>query len=228
MEFGLVGAGGVITHAFTFDVVDMLSIADRSIVFTGKVGRGEVHVGATLRLTSPAGETVVKVKSLEPAGFRRAGAQAGDNVAIVVEPVDLDDVADGFYQGPGKQFAVTSLTLRGCNDPVGPTPHSAILYLVEPGPRPPYYLIADLVWGEGANIDSDGDSTTPADTQWTELSMQLRDRMPEAVIHVDPISHQPLILQIHSSDGSLTQQVASFLCQQSGGYITNEPPLSAP
>ena len=97
---------------FEFVVVDVLLIAGRSIIFTGKIGSGEVRVGDNLSLQSPQGQMVVMVMSLEPSGFRVAGAHAGDNVAIIVEYMNLEPVADGFRFTAGKQVQVQSLTLR--------------------------------------------------------------------------------------------------------------------
>ncbi|WP_028103405.1 hypothetical protein [Pseudoduganella violaceinigra] len=98
---------------FEYEVVDVLPIGDRCIVFTGKIGKGQVHVGDELRLKSPKGEVGVIVMSLEPRGFRLAGALAGDNVAIVVEPFCLDDIADGFVHVEGITYQVSALTLHG-------------------------------------------------------------------------------------------------------------------
>jgi selenocysteine-specific translation elongation factor len=99
--------------AFEYAVVDVLLIAERCIVFTGSVGSGAVHVGDDLFLQSPQGHIAVKVISLEPRGFRTAGARAGDNVAVVVDYVDLARVADGFTLGADNRVEVRSLTLRG-------------------------------------------------------------------------------------------------------------------
>jgi translation elongation factor EF-1alpha len=98
---------------FEYRVVDMLPIEGRCIVFTGKVEQGEVHVGDKLLLRSPHGEVGVTVKSLEPSGFRRSGAVAGDNVSIVVEPLNLDVIADGFAHVGGISLQVRSLSLNG-------------------------------------------------------------------------------------------------------------------
>lgn len=98
---------------FEYSVVDVLVIAERCIVFTGKVRSGAVRVGDNLFLQSPHGQVSVKVISLEPSGFRRAGARTGDNVAVVVEHVDLEPVADGWLLTAGNQVYVQSLTLHG-------------------------------------------------------------------------------------------------------------------
>lgn len=98
---------------FEYEVVDMLPIGDRVIVFTGKVGKGQVQIGDELLLKSPQGVVGVTVMSLEPSGFRRAGALAGDNVAIVVEPFSLDDIEDGYVYVEGSTYQVSALTLLG-------------------------------------------------------------------------------------------------------------------
>jgi len=97
---------------FEYKVVDLLPIGKRSIVFTGKIGQGEVHVGDSLILSSPQGELAVTVTSLEPSGFRSSCAMAGDNVAIVIACQDLDTVADGFRHVEGNTYQVKSLTLH--------------------------------------------------------------------------------------------------------------------
>jgi translation elongation factor EF-Tu-like GTPase len=105
---------------FQFAVFDALLIAGRSVIFFGKVDSGEVHVADELFLQSPHGQIVikhgqivVKVVGLEPSGFRVAGAKAGDNVTVVVEHVNLEPVADGFWLTASNQIHVQSLRLHG-------------------------------------------------------------------------------------------------------------------
>lgn len=93
------------------------------------------------------------------------------------------------------------------------------LHLVEPGARPAYYLVAEHLWGSEANIDSDGDSASPEDTQWTELSLRLRDSGQYSGVHVDLVSNNPLVLEIRSSDDRLVRRVAEYLRDRSGGTI---------
>lgn len=100
-----------------------------------------------------------------------------------------------------------------------------VFYLVAPGDRPPYGWVSDHLWGSEANVDSDGNSRTPDDTQWTELSLILRGAG-EAEVHIDPITSSPLILQIRSPDGSLAQRVATFLSQKTKGNIESSMPNS--
>jgi len=98
--------------SFEYPIIDLLVIAERCIVFFGRVGSGTVHVGDDLLLESPQGTIVVKVMSLEPGGFRVAGARTSDHVAVVVEHVDLAPVADGLRVTEGNRVQVQSLVLR--------------------------------------------------------------------------------------------------------------------
>lgn len=98
--------------------------------------------------------------------------------------------------------------------------NETVFYLVDPRERPPYGQVCDMLWGSGANIDSDGDSRTPDDTQWTELSLILRDSADEAQVHIDPVSDFPLILQIRSFDVSLVERTAHFLSDYTKGNIS--------
>lgn len=98
----------------------------------------------------------------------------------------------------------------------------SVLYLVDPGARPAYYLVAEHLWGADANIDSDGDSSSTDDIHWTELSLRLRGGGQDAEVHVDPISTQPLVLKIRSSDASIVRRVAEYLQEHSGGTIREQ------
>lgn len=89
--------------------------------------------------------------------------------------------------------------------------------VVQPGPRPPYYRLAEHFWGAGCNIDSDGNSETPDDTQWTELTVELRATGER--IDVDPISLRPLVLQVRSSSMKLAREAAKYLADYCGGTI---------
>ncbi len=100
----------------------------------------------------------------------------------------------------------------------------SVFYLVAPRGRPPYGQFADHLWGSKANIDSDGNSRTPDDTQWIELSLVLRGSEGEAEIHIDPVAGSPLILKIRSPNAGLSERTAIFLSDQTAGSI--EPSLS--
>jgi hypothetical protein len=92
------------------------------------------------------------------------------------------------------------------------------LQIIAPGPRPPYSQVAEHLWGAGCDIDSDGNSVVPDDRQWTELTVCLRSS-PEQRVDIDPLSNDPLILVVRSSDISLCQQTADFIVSVSGGEI---------
>lgn len=98
------------------------------------------------------------------------------------------------------------------------------LYLEGPGDRPAYYKIADFLWGKAANVDSDGDSRSPGDTQWTEVSPILRGRNKKEQVHVDPVSVKPLVLKIRSPDREITKRVTSYLQEVAGGVVSQQPP----
>lgn len=92
--------------------------------------------------------------------------------------------------------------------------------LSSPGNRPPYYALAEHVWGLGCDIDSDGNSSTPDATDWTELTIRLRSKAEER-IDVDPVgSTEPLVLSIRSENGELAHRAAVFLRDAAGGELT--------
>lgn len=100
----------------------------------------------------------------------------------------------------------------------------SVFYLVGSLDRPPYGWVADHLWGSKANIDSDGNSRTPDDTQWTELSLILRGSEGEAEIHIDPVAASPLVLKIRSPNAGLAERTALFLRNHTAGTI--EPSFS--
>jgi hypothetical protein len=92
------------------------------------------------------------------------------------------------------------------------------LHVVAPGLRPPFFHVAEHLWGAGSNIDSDGNSNTSDDRQWTELTVILRSD-PEQRVDIDPISNDPLILAVRSSHQSLCKMAAEFIVAVSGGEV---------
>lgn len=96
-------------------------------------------------------------------------------------------------------------------------------FLVDPGPRPSHGLAAHL-WGAGCDVDSDGNSTTESDRNWTELTLILRPACQER-IDVDPLDYlQPLVLVIRSEDHDLASKTALFLHRASGGTLSDTAP----
>jgi hypothetical protein len=96
--------------------------------------------------------------------------------------------------------------------------HDFIFSIKNPGPRPAYYLIAEHLWGAGCNIDSDGNSRTPGDTHWTELTLSLRGES-SVRIDIDPLPIDPLVLAVRSTQESLCRQAAQFIVNYSGGAL---------
>lgn len=102
-----------------------------------------------------------------------------------------------------------------------PTLHG--FYLVNPGPRPPYGDVAAHLWGEGCDIDSDGDSDPSDATDWTELTVILRPAL-RLRLDVDPVEGaQPLTLWIRSEDETTAAKAAAFLAARAGGELRRQP-----
>ena len=49
------------------------------------------------------------------------------------------------------------------------------------GPRPPFGEVAKYLWGTDVDFHSDGDSASPDDPDWTELTIERRDGPAERV-----------------------------------------------
>ncbi|MCL9657691.1 hypothetical protein [Pseudomonas protegens] len=97
-------------------------------------------------------------------------------------------------------------------------PSAPSLLLHHPGPRPAFYRVAEHLWGAGCNVDSDGDSRTPDDEQWTELTLILR-ASPEQRLDIDPLSREPLVLLIRASAADLGARAAHFIQSVAGGTL---------
>src|SRR6187402_1243414 len=95
------------------------------------------------------------------------------------------------------------------------------LLLVSPGPRPPYWTVAEHLWGEGCDFDSDGDSSPPDSQSWTELTVILRSDTTQRV-DIDPLSKEPLVLVIRSEQAELASKAAEYLSATTGGVIASK------
>jgi hypothetical protein len=84
-----------------------------------------------------------------------------------------------------------------------------------PGPRPPFVFVAEHLWGAGVDFDSDGDSRTPDDQNWTELTVIRRGGNSERV-DVDLVSESPLVLKVVSESKDLALRAANFLARATG------------
>jgi hypothetical protein len=83
-------------------------------------------------------------------------------------------------------------------------------HLSSPGNRPPFYDLAQHLWGIGCNVDSDGNSSSPDATDWTELTLRSRSN-DNARIDVDPVGHtELLVLSIRSENEELASRAAMF------------------
>lgn len=101
-------------------------------------------------------------------------------------------------------------------------------YLISPGPRRPYYSVAEHLWGAGCNIDSDGDSDTPDSSDWTELTLILRSGLEDGPrVDVVPLDGPLPILWIRSDEEALAGRAAAFLLEKAGGTLSREPPRAS-
>lgn len=97
------------------------------------------------------------------------------------------------------------------------------LYLIDPGPRPPFYELAQELW-EHRDYDSEGDSRTPDDPNWTELTISLRPDCLERV-DVDPVdAGDRVVLRITSDSEDILRRAADFLLGRSGGSLSASAP----
>jgi elongation factor Tu len=92
--------------AFRMTIEDVFSIRGRGTVVTGRIEQGTISVGDTVQLERPGFSTTVVVDGVET--FRRSvkGAQAGDNVGLLLRDVSKDEVQKGdVLAGSGYQFS---------------------------------------------------------------------------------------------------------------------------
>ena len=87
------------------------------------------------------------------------------------------------------------------------------------GKRPPFPSVAHFLWGLVTDFDSDGNSSTLADADWTELTLNNREADGER-IDVNPASESPLVLKVEGKPGELTARAAFFLATTSDGDVS--------
>ena len=90
--------------------------------------------------------------------------------------------------------------------------------LKSPGPLPPYFNVAQHLWGADCDFDSEGDSDPADSPYWTELTLRLRPDLDQR-IDIDPHSIDPLVLVIRSTDELLAMTTAEYLQARAGGEI---------
>ena len=99
--------------------------------------------------------------------------------------------------------------------------HDTVLFIVRPGPRPPFTSVAEHLWGSGVDFDSDGNSSYLGDTSWTELTIQLRPEY-EQRVDIDPVSDDPLVLKVSSSSEELALRAARYLSEHCAAPAVRE------
>lgn len=131
---------------------------------------------------------------------------------------DIRPLEAGARSGLSANDPVTAILLLRDIQPM------AQLLLTAPGPRPPYYRVARHLWGQNADFDSDGDSTSPDATDWTELTLALRDdggvSSDSERVDIDPVGAEPLVLAVVSESSELARKTAEFLRSECGGELT--------
>ena len=83
--------------------------------------------------------------------------------------------------------------------------------IIRVGARPPFGEVVGHVFGVGANVDTDGDSATPAATDWTWLYMCRRPTRNSPVVEVTLVDGTPGGFLISSDDEELAKRTAEFL-----------------
>ena len=78
------------------------------------------------------------------------------------------------------------------------------------GRMPPYYRVAEAIWGCGVDFDSDGDSSTPEDTNWRELTITLRPGY-EQRLDIDPSEHDRDRLVLRATSREVLEEACGFL-----------------
>lgn len=93
-----------------------------------------------------------------------------------------------------------------------------VLYVVASAPRPPFPDVAAAIWGADVDVDTDGDSSSPQDTHWTELFCSRRDQS-GVQFDVSVAAERPLTLKIEASDEITATRVARFLAEHMGSQV---------
>ena len=78
------------------------------------------------------------------------------------------------------------------------------------GKMPPFYQIAETLWGKGVDVDSDGNSNTPQSTDWNELTLILRSDTDQR-IDIDPLDNNENYLLLRASNKELSTKTMAYL-----------------
>ena len=94
-------------------------------------------------------------------------------------------------------------------------------WLVRPLPeRPDFRLVVTFLWGDFHDIDSDGDATNPASTQWTWLYLQNRGN-PAEIVNID-VAEEPTSFRIKADLPWLAAATAYFLAAEFDARVRAE------
>lgn len=93
------------------------------------------------------------------------------------------------------------------------------LYLKPLKERPDFRLVITWLWKDFHNVDTDGNASNPASKEWTELYIRNRE-CTEETIEIEPISENPLVLQISASQKGLLYRITYFLNLVSEGGVS--------
>ena len=65
-------------------------------------------------------------------------------------------------------------------------------WIKDSGPRSPYQRYVSYLWGEDSDCDTDGNSSSPSDREWTELTI-INRKNNTGRVDVDSEQNSPLI-----------------------------------
>lgn len=99
---------------------------------------------------------------------------------------------------------------------------SEVIYIKPTLSRPPFSVVATFLWGQETDFDSDGNSITPSDASWTELTLISRaDRIER--VDITPSQTSPLVLKVASNGHRLAHKVAYFISITTDGEVSYSP-----
>jgi hypothetical protein len=94
-------------------------------------------------------------------------------------------------------------------------------FFVQPSTlRPDFRLVISFLWGDSANVYTDGDAENPTSNDWTELYCINRENEREA-FDVFPVLDQPFTLEICSEIPELAARVAYFLARSTESRVAS-------
>jgi len=86
--------------------------------------------------------------------------------------------------------------------------------------QPDFRLVISFLWGDAANVDTDGNADYPASHEWTELYCMNHENERE-VFEILPVLDEPLILEICSEIPELAARVTYFLAHSTKAHVAS-------